>query len=201
VTACKEYQQLGANAKTTGLDSVANRKFKKDYADLSAKQQAIVADIVDKAVDNESGLLAYDVDQKLKADLQRFEAVVNANVTGVQLTLAEFDALVSFSFNIGIDGFKGSKLLKKINERKYRSGTVEQRKHAITEIEHAFNAWNKAGGKALSGLTKRRHDEAKAFLKEAREELEALKPKKHAAATVPHHHEKLPATSLHRTLP
>jgi lysozyme len=109
------------------------------------------------------------------ADLKPFEKAVNENVTGVTLLQQEFDALVSFTFNVGISAFKGSTLLKKINENKYRNGDVAQREKAIGEIEAAFTAWNKSGGQVLEGLTKRRQEEAGRFLKKAKEELDGLK--------------------------
>lgn len=50
----------------------------------------------------------------LKEDLKRFEAAVNRYVTGA-LTQGRFDALVSFSFNVGEGALKKSTLLKKMN--------------------------------------------------------------------------------------
>jgi lysozyme len=70
---------------------------------------------------------------------------------------------------------KGSTLLKKINENKYRSGDAKQRETPIDEIAKAFAAWNKSGGQVLPGLTARRKQEADRFLKGARAELDAMK--------------------------
>jgi hypothetical protein len=81
---------------------------------------------------------------------------------------------------VGVDGFQGSSLLKKINENKYRSGEAADREKAIGEIESAFLAWNKSKGKVVDGLTKRRQDEADQFLSNAREELKAVKAAKGA---------------------
>lgn len=57
----------------------------------------------------------------------------------------EFNALVSLAYNIGPVGFKGSTVHRLVNE--HVSGEA---------LNKAFLMWNKAGGKALAGLTKRR---------------------------------------------
>jgi lysozyme len=57
----------------------------------------------------------------------------------------EFNALVSLAYNIGTGGFKTSTVLKRVNANV--SGDL---------LNKAFLMWNKAGGKALAGLTKRR---------------------------------------------
>jgi lysozyme len=66
----------------------------------------------------------------------------------------QFDALVSFIYNIGEGAFRSSTLLKKakvdIND---------------SSIRAEFNKWNKAGGKVIPGLTKRRKQEADLYFK------------------------------------
>lgn len=59
------------------------------------------------------------VDEILSRDLGQYESAVNASVR-VPLTQGQFDALVSFCFNIGIDGFKGSTVVKLLNKGDYR---------------------------------------------------------------------------------
>ena len=83
-----------------------------------------------------------------------------ANVFGTQvnllvktkLTQNQFNALVSFAFNLGSQALGKSTLLKKVNVNP----------NDIT-ITNEFLKWNKAGGKELSGLTKRRTIEAKLY--------------------------------------
>ena len=87
----------------------------------------------------------------LKADLCRFEKAVNETIKH-QLLQHQFDALVSFSFNVGTQAFKNSTLAKKINANA-----------PWTEIRYEFLRWNKAGGKVLAALTSRRKREAKLF--------------------------------------
>ena len=61
----------------------------------------------------------------------------------------QFDALVSFTYNLGATNFGKSTLLKKINVNPNDS-----------TIRQEFEKWNRAGGKILNGLIKRRKDEA-----------------------------------------
>lgn len=86
-------------------------------------------------------LLAYDMDQ--------FENRVSALVK-VPLTDDQFSALVSFDFNTG--ALHKSTLLRKLNEGDYE-GAADQ-----------FLLWNKAGGRVLRGLTRRRQSERNLFL-------------------------------------
>ena len=85
-------------------------------------------------------------------DLKRFEASVN-NLVKVPLSQNQFDALVSLVYNIGSGNFASSTLLKKLNAKDY-AGAADQ-----------FPRWNKAGGKVLNGLIRRRDAERALFLK------------------------------------
>lgn len=66
----------------------------------------------------------------------------------------QFDALVSFIYNLGIGKFNSSTLKKKVIANA-----------PCDEIQAEFNKWTKAGGKALNGLVKRRAKEAELFCK------------------------------------
>ncbi len=91
-------------------------------------------------------------EQLLREDLAKFERVVN-NI-GVPLRQHEFDALVCSCYNIGEGNFNSSTLRKKVIEK--------SRKDA--EIQAEFKKWNKAGGKVLNGLVKRRAEEAELWM-------------------------------------
>ena len=80
-----------------------------------------------------------------------FGSAVNKFVI-VELTQNQFDALVSFAYNIGRTAFENSTLLKFLNRGEYEAAAEQ------------FEKWNKSGGRVLSGLTKRRFDEQKLFL-------------------------------------
>ena len=84
----------------------------------------------------------------------------------------EFDALVSFSFNVGAAAFASSTLVKKINTGRHLAGTAQERRLAIEAIDTEFAKWNKSAGRVLPGLTTRRAAEAARFLGRARKALE-----------------------------
>lgn len=91
-----------------------------------------------------------EADALLKKDLAAAEKCVNISVF-VELSQHEFDGLVSLVFNIGCAAFRGSTLLRKLNDGLY-DAAAEQ-----------FGRWNKAGGKELAGLTRRREAERNLF--------------------------------------
>lgn len=91
------------------------------------------------------------VDEFLRADLEDAERAVNARVI-VPLSQGQFDALVSFVFNLGAGAFIASTLLRKLNARDYDGAADE------------LLRWNKAGGRVMAGLTKRRVSERMMFL-------------------------------------
>ena len=88
-------------------------------------------------------------EQLLAVDLQKYENAVQ-NYVGFPLNQNQFDALVSFAYNCGIGNLK-----------KLVSG------RDALQIAAALPHYNKAGGKVLSGLTKRRNAELELFLKSA----------------------------------
>lgn len=87
----------------------------------------------------------------LREDCQVAELTVSANVN-VHLNQNQFDALVSFIFNLGSGNFVKSTLLKKLNTSDYRGAADE------------LDRWVNAGGRKLAGLVKRRAAEKALFL-------------------------------------
>lgn len=97
-------------------------------------------------------ITADECDEILSRDLATFERAVEKAVK-VPLNQNQFDALVSFTFNVGAGNLQKSTLLKRLNQGDYR-GAAEQ-----------FGAWNKAAGKVMKGLVTRRADERALFLR------------------------------------
>ena len=100
------------------------------------------------------GLYEEEATQLLIRDLERFETHVLRNVE-VPISQSQFDALVSFCYNVGTGNFDKSTLKRKLNDYDYDGAADE------------FQRWNRAGGKVLTGLHRRRHAEAEMFLSEA----------------------------------
>jgi lysozyme len=87
-----------------------------------------------------------EVNAILKQDLARFESGV-MRLCPKGKSQGQFDALVSFSFNVGLGNLQNSTLRMKHNRQDYEGAAQE------------FLKWNKAGGKVLKGLDKRRRGE------------------------------------------
>jgi lysozyme len=93
-----------------------------------------------------------EVDAILVKDLGRFERGVARLCPGSVGNQGQFDALVSFSFNVGLGNLQRSSI-----RMRYNRGDIE-------ETAEAFLMWTKAAGKVLPGLVKRRRDEMAMFL-------------------------------------
>jgi len=97
-------------------------------------------------------------EQLLRTTLKRFEVGVKKLATGSDITLTqnEFDALVSFSYNVGLAALSNSTLWIRIVA--YKDGKAD-----IEDVAYQFSRWNKGGGRVLNGLVKRRKEEADLF--------------------------------------
>jgi lysozyme len=83
-------------------------------------------------------------------DLEEFEGYVTEMVE-VPLSQSQFDALVSWTFNLGPGNLERSTLLAKLNQGEY------------TDVPFEIKRWTRAGGVILPGLVKRRDAEAALF--------------------------------------
>jgi len=99
----------------------------------------------DKSITEEQG------QQMLMYIVQEFANKVSG-CTKVQLNNNQFGALVSFAYNVGVGNLQKSTLLKKVNANA-----------SDKSIRDEFLKWNKAGGKVLTGLVKRRLAESELY--------------------------------------
>jgi len=88
-------------------------------------------------------------DALLAADLEDFEGHVSALCP--QANQQQFDALVSFAYNLGSGALQGSTLRRLHNEAQFEAAAEQ------------FSRWNHAGGRVLKGLTRRRAAEAAVY--------------------------------------
>lgn len=84
-------------------------------------------------------------------DVAWAERCVNAHIT-TEISQGEFDALVDFTFNLGIGSFQHSSLLALVNAGQFAAAAKE------------FEKWDHAGGKVVAGLLRRRQAEAAEFV-------------------------------------
>lgn len=123
-----------------------------------------------RQVQYEAGPLSDEsVNALLRQDLVLSESAVNSLVK-VPLTQGQFDALVSFVFNIGSSAFRKSTLLRELNLGRYDA------------VPEQLRLWRRAGGKVVRGLQNRREAEVALWLtqdvgqSEPSEEREAEAP-------------------------
>jgi lysozyme len=88
----------------------------------------------------------------LRKDLDKFEKGISACLGGAASTDDQFAAMVSLAYNIGLGAFKSSSVL-----RYHREGNLQK-------AAQSFLLWNKAGGKVLAGLQRRRKAESELYL-------------------------------------
>ena len=90
-------------------------------------------------------------EQMLVDELHEYESYINKYVT-VALSQNQFDALVSWVYNLGPVNLTASTMLKVLNSGEYE------------DVPAQIKRWNKAGGKVLEGLIRRREAEACLFV-------------------------------------
>ena len=94
----------------------------------------------------------------LEDELVEYEGYVNDLVT-VDFKQNQFDSLVAWTYNLGPSNLKSSTMLKEINAKNFARVPSEMRR------------WNKAGGKTLDGLIRRREAESLLFMNEPWHEI------------------------------
>ena len=92
----------------------------------------------------------HQAEELLMKDLEEFEEYVE-DLIDVPLEQNQFDALVAWTYNLGPTNLKTSTLRKVLN------------KCAYDDVAEQIKSWNKANGKVLKGLVRRRNAEAELF--------------------------------------
>lgn len=90
-------------------------------------------------------------DERLADDVDRFGQQVAGLIRGATTTAGQMAAMVSLAFNVGAENLRRSTLLRKHLEGDYAGAQAN------------FAKWNKASGRVLPGLTRRRAAEAKLY--------------------------------------
>lgn len=119
------------------------------YADVVGKSTIGYGHLI-LPTENFSAIGKDQAEAILKADLAIAEKAVNDLVL-TPLAQNEFDALVSFTFNLGRNALKNSTLLRLLN------------KGEMDAASDQFLRWDHAGGKVVAGLTRRRIAEKELF--------------------------------------
>ena len=105
-------------------------------------QNGVKVKLTDPAISEEAA------EQLLKINLVHYERGVDS-MTKDHINQTQFDALVSFAYNVGLVNYKNSTLLKRVNANPNDP-----------DIEKQFMRWVRAGGKVIKGLIVRRNAEA-----------------------------------------
>lgn len=120
------------------------------YLDSAGLQTVGVGHLIKKDEDFSEGISEEQAQNLLARDLYQSERAV-LRLISVPLTDNQFDALASFTFNLGGGSLQRSTLRQRINRGDY-------------ELADEFVKWCKAGGKVIKGLLRRRIAERRLFL-------------------------------------
>ncbi len=90
-------------------------------------------------------------EELLKKNVVHYDVAVNS-LTRDDITQNQYDALVSFAYNVGVTNFKNSTLLKRVNANPKDPNITNQ-----------FMKWIRAGGRVVKGLILRRREEAQLY--------------------------------------
>ena len=103
-----------------------------------------------KGVEEGNTITQEEADKLLLDEMEEYEGYIN-DMVNVDLKQNEFDALVSWVYNLGSSNLSSSTLLQKLNTKEW------------DDVPNQIKRWNKAGGKVLQGLIRRREAEALLF--------------------------------------
>lgn len=137
----------------TGIDLIKRHEgFRsKEYLDAGGKATIGYGHLIKSGESfPKEGISRVLAETILESDVANAEKAVNKLVK-VPLNQNQFNALVSFVFNLGAERFKKSTLLRELNAKRYDTAALQ------------FPRWVYAGGKVWTGLVRRREDEKQLF--------------------------------------
>ena len=112
-----------------------------------------------KGIDENTKMTMEEVEKRFDEELEEFETYLEKYIE-VELTQNQWDAIMAWTWNLGPSNLKSSTMLKEINAKNFARVPSEMRR------------WNKAGGKTLDGLIRRREAESLLFMNEPWHEIQ-----------------------------
>jgi len=103
-----------------------------------------------KGVEEGQEITQEEAEEMLASELSEYEGYIN-DMVECDLEQHQFDALVAWVYNLGPTNLRSSTMLKRLNA------------NDLDDVPAQIRRWNKAGGKVLAGLTRRREAEALMF--------------------------------------
>jgi GH24 family phage-related lysozyme (muramidase) len=103
-----------------------------------------------KGVEDGQEITQEEAEEMLASELDEYEGYIN-DLVECDLEQHQFDALVAWVYNLGPTNLRSSTLLKRLNS------------NDLDDVPNQIKRWNKAGGKVLNGLVRRREAEALLF--------------------------------------
>ena len=103
-----------------------------------------------KGVEEGQEITQEEAEEMLSSELEEYEGYIN-DLVECELEQCQFDALVAWVYNLGPSNLKSSTLMKRLNS------------NDLKDVPNQLKRWNKAGGKILQGLVRRRKAEALLF--------------------------------------
>lgn len=103
-----------------------------------------------KGVEEDQEITQEEAEEMLVSELGEYEGYIN-DMVECDLEQHQFDALVAWVYNLGPTNLRSSTMLKRLNS------------NDLDDVPNQIKRWDKAGGKVLAGLTRRREAEALMF--------------------------------------
>ena len=145
------------NISQEGLDLI--KKF--EGCELKAYQDSVGVWTIGyghtKGVEEDQEITQDEAEDMLASELGEYEGYIN-DMVECDLKQCQFDALVAWVYNLGPTNLKSSTLLKRLNW--FSGGGSEM---DLEDVPKQIKRWDKAGGKVLQGLVRRREAEALLF--------------------------------------